>query len=618
MSGPASAPHSITIVVVPLRAAEKGRPARRTSTVHWTDTVANVTDHRPLRSVPRNREGASRQGAPIRTPDGRTRWFTNRALVLFSLSIVGCGGPHAPVAGTRTIRVTAERSTDQVLNRHLEADPPTLDPTLATDASTQHVLDDLFEGLVCVGEDGSTMPAVARSWSVSPNHKTWIFHLRTDARWSNGQPVTAADFVYAWRRQVDPATASEYAQALAPIENAMAIANGTLPVDRLGVDAAGPETLIVHLRAPTSYFLALLTNQYLYPIYAPAVRQWGDGWTQPGHMVSNGAFILSDRVINGHVTLLKNPYYWDARDVRLSKVTYAVVSDRNGAQDQYLAGNLDWLDRFNISDKDWLQRTLGDQVVFGPYFGTAMFAYNFTKPPFAANRNLRLALNMAIDRDILVRYVQRGLGIPAYNLIPPLSGYPPAIPAWATLSPDARHALARQLYREAGYSDAHPLETVLTFPSGGAEDRRMMEALSAMWQENLGAKVQIYNVEWKVLLQARQLKQPVLFWFGWIGDYPDPFTFMQLFESGFGMNDGDYRNVQFDSLVDQASTAQDAAAHFRLFHDAEASLNEDAAFLPISFYVSEHLIKPYVKGWQTNIMDRNLSRYMYILDHQER
>jgi oligopeptide transport system substrate-binding protein len=544
-------------------------------------------------------------------------WPTAAALSLLLLLLASCGRREDLPSASQEIKMGSELAPEQVLNHQIVADPSTLDPSLATGVPAAHVLDDLFEGLVTLSEDGNTIPGVAASWETTADGKTWTFHLRDNARWSNGQPVTANDFVYAWRRQVDPATGSEYAQALAPIQNAMEIAEGKVPPGRLGVDAADQHTLIVHLRGPTPYLLALLTNGYLYPIYQPAVKQWGDNWTQPAHMVSNGPFRLAERVINGHITLLKNPYYWDASHVRLSKVTFYPISDVNAATAQYLAGSLDITNAVNPSQKDWLERTLGDQVVFAPYFGTAMFGYNLTRPPFANNPKLRLALNIALDRDILVKYVQHGIGIPAYNLVPPLRGYDPPIPDWARLPDDQRHALARKLYREAGYSESHPLEVVLTYPSGGPEVRRFMEALAAMWQMNLGAKVQIYNVEWKVFLQSLQLKQPTFYWSGWIGDFPDPFTFMQLYLSGFGMNNGEYHNPRFDALVDQASNTQDTAQRYELFRQAGAILNQDAPFLPAYFYESAHLIKPYVKGWHSNIMDRNLSRYMYILAHKE-
>ncbi len=531
---------------------------------------------------------------------------------------LGCANSeNATHVSAQTIEVGSNLAPDQVISRHLEADPRSLDPTLSLDIPGSIVLEDLFEGLVGVGIDGNTIPGIAISWETSADGKTWTFHLRKGARWSNGEPVTGGDFVYAFRRLVDPATASEYAQALAPVENAMDVAAGKMPLDKLGVESIGTQTVVIHLGAPTPYLPALLANNYLYPIYQPAVKQWGNAWTQPGHMISNGPFILSERVLSGHITLLKNPYYWDASHVRLSKVNYIVISDYGEAVNQYLAGDLDWTDRIPGSDLDRLKQMVGNQVVLAPNFATAYYAFNLTKPPFAGNPKLRLALSMAVDREILVQYLMHGAGVPAYSLMPPLPGYEQAVPDWAKLSPDARHALARKLYREAGYSESHPLETVLTYPSGGADVRRQMEALSAMWQMNLGAKVQIYNVEFKVLQEAKLQRQPLLFWDAWTGDFLDPFTFLQLFTTGNDMNYGGYSNSQYTALVDQASNTNDVAKRMQLFHRAESILNEDAPFLPTYFWVSAHLVKPYVKGWQANLMDRNLSRYIYILAHQE-
>ena len=547
------------------------------------------------------------------------RWWSCGLTATLALSfLVSCASQQgASPTATQQIQVSSELATEQVINRHIAADPRTLDPTLATDVVGQIVLDDLFEGLVAPDEKGEMTAGVATSWETSSDGKTWTFHLRGDARWSNGQPVTAGDFVYSWRRLVDPNTGSEYAQALISVENAEDIIAGKMAADRLGVEAPDPRTLLVHLHSPAPYLLTLVSNMYLGPVYEPAVKQWGDAWTQPGHMVSNGAFELTERVSHGHTTMAKNPYYWDAKQVRLTKVSYYPLDDYAAAMNQYLAGSLDFTDRVALQEKDRLQRTLGDQVVLAPNFTTVMFAYNFTKPPFANNSKLRLALSLAVDRDIIAKYVQRGVGLPAFSVMPPLPGYEQAIPDWARLSNEERHALARKLYQEAGYSDSHPLETVLTYPSGGSDYRRLMEALSSMWLTNLGAKVQIYNIEWKALLQARQLKQPTLFWSAWSGDFPDPFTFMQIFLSGYGNNDGDYRSARFDALVNQAGNTNDQAERYRLFHQAESVLNEDAAVVPVYFFESNHLIKPYVKGWQSNISDRHRSRYMYILAHQE-
>jgi oligopeptide transport system substrate-binding protein len=574
-----------------------------------------------LRSrVPASGAGSARREA--RTNCRQPGLFGTLLLAALSSSLplfpLGCAKPEnaTPVAA-QSIQVSSDLAPDQVLNRHLVTDPRTLDPSLSEDLYGAIVLQDLFEGLTTVAMDGSVIPGAATSWETSADGKTWTFHLRKEAHWSNGEPVTADDFVYAWRREVDPTTASEYSQALAPIENALDIAAGKMPIEKLGIESMGPQTFVVHLSAPTPYLLALVGNNYLYPLYAPAVKQWGDAWTQPAHMVSNGPFLLSDRVLNGHITVLKNSRYWDAAHVRLSRVNYVVVEDNTAAMNQYFAGDLDFTDRFPASEKDRLQETIGSQVVLVPNFATAKFSFNVAKQPFVNNPKLRVALSAALDRDVLVKYVMRGIGVPAYDLMPPLMGYDQVIPDWAKMTADARHAYARSLYQQAGYSDRNPLETVLTYASGGPEQRRFMEALAAMWQINLGAKVQIYNLEWKVFLQAKQQKQPLLYWDAWSGDFPDPFTFMQLLQTDNGMNNGDYRNVQYDSLVDQASNMNDAAKRFQLFQQAEGILNQDAPMIPVYFYESTHLIKPYVKGWQPNVMDRIMSRYMYILAHQE-
>lgn len=542
----------------------------------------------------------------------RHRYACGVAL-LVCLVLSGCGKNgsllHAP-----DIQVGTALAKAQVLNRQIGASPRTLDPSLATDVASQHVLDDLFEGLVTLDEAGRIAPGVAKSWQHSAEALTWTFHLRHDARWSNGKPVTAQDFLYAWRRILNPATASEYAQALGPIVNALAINAGKLPVDKLGASAPDPYTLIVHLVTPTPYFLHLLTNMYLAPEYAPAIKKWGNAWTQPGHMVSNGAFMLKSAVINGNITAVRNPFYWDAKQVHLTRVIYHPVSG-NSTVSQYLGGTLDWTNGFPANDAKQLKRVLGSQVVHGPYFGTAMLCFNLDRAPFKGNRKLRLALSMAIDRKIIAKYLNHGLVLPAYNLVPPLEGYTPAIPAWAKLPAKKRHALARKLYHEAGYSKAHPLKGTMTFAAGGSGSRQFMEALAAMWRGTLGADIQLNTLQWKVLLQSLQMRSLTLFWSAWIGDFPDPFTFMQLFTSGFPQNHGDYKNPAFDALIDRAQHTADPTKRYALFHQAEARLNHDAPYLPIYFYEASHLVKPYVKGWKKNVMDRNLSRYIYILKH---
>jgi oligopeptide transport system substrate-binding protein len=367
---------------------------------------------------------------------------------------------------------------------------------------------------------------------------------------------------------------------------------------------------------PTPYLLDLLAQQYLYPVYQPAITQYGDNWVRPEHLVCNGAFVLRENVIGSRITLEKNERYWDAANVRLQRVTYYVLPSRSDQVARYLAGNLDWTDSFAASQRGWLKSIIGDQVVNSPYFGAYFLGMNFQLPPFKDNLPLRQALVLALDREPMVRTMRQGMYEPAYSWMPPLPGYDAPPPPWQSLGDDARHALARRLYAQAGYSAAHPLRIKLYTPSQDADSRHFFEAIAASWYSVLGARVQLYEEEFKVLLQERALHKLPLFYDAWIGDYPDPYTFMQIRYTDNGNNNADYSNPKYDQLIDAAGQEPDNVRRYALFEQAERILEDDAAYIPLYFYATRHLVKPYLRGWQSNVMDRNLSRYMYLLEHQ--
>ncbi len=516
--------------------------------------------------------------------------------------------------GTHEIKVGHTLAASQELTRAVDAGSMrSLDPSIATDVPAGHVLDDLFEGLTRLDEGGEPVPGMASSWQSSADGRNWTFHLR-EARWSNGDPIRAADFVYAWRRTVTPATASDSAQFLAPVVNAIAISEGRLPASALGISAPDERTVRVSLNAPTPYLLSLLTKSYAYPQYEPAVRAHGEDWVRPEYMVSNGAFVLREHVIGGRVTLAKNPRYWDAAHVRLQRVVYLPL-DRAMQTSRFFAGALMFTDSFSAEQTSWLRARLGTQVVSAPYLGNFVLGLNAQRPPFAGNRNLRMALTLGVDRERLVRYVRQGLYEPAWTPTPPLPGYQAPVPDWAHLSVDARHALARRYYSAAGYSRQHPLRIEIHYPTD-TDNRRTYEAVAAMWRANLGVQVEIYNEEFRVQLIERHLKKLALFHYAWIGDYPDPYTFLQLFQTGFSYNDGGYSNQRYDALLSAAGNEADAQRRLQLLAQAEAILNEDIACIPLYYYATRHLIKSYVRGWTSNIQDRNLSQYMYLLEHQ--
>ncbi|MEP7312742.1 MAG: peptide ABC transporter substrate-binding protein [Pseudomonadota bacterium] len=533
--------------------------------------------------------------------------------LLLALTLAACArhdeGPA--VQADRARDLATQAIAGQHLRRQIDDTARTLDPSLCTDIIGQRVIDDLFEGLVRLDPAGRIAPGVARSWETSADGLKWTFHLRDDARWSNGERVTAADFVYGWRREVDPNTASETAQQMAPIVNALAIAAGKMPLSSLGVQARDALTLDVQLTAPTGYFLYLLTNQYLFPQHQATIDAYGPSWTDAGKLVGNGAFTLADQRINGPIHLRRNPHYWDAAAVRLNEVTYFPVTERDSAVSRYLAGDVDLTDGFPIDDIGWLRQRVGTELYLAPYFGTVMLGINVSRPPFNSVP-LRQAMNLAIDRDVIAEKLRRGVYLPAYNVVPPLEGYPRVQPEWATWPTAKRHELARKLYAEAGYTKDNPLHVDFSFPTPDADTRLVFEALAAMWRVNLGAEVALVNEEWRVHQQNRKLGKPDLFWIAWIADYLDPLTFLALAQKGNTQNYGRYDNALYEKALASAVTRVDPALRYQDYVAAEKVLNEDPAFFPLYFYQSRHLVRSYVKGFQPNIVDRNLSRDLYL------
>jgi oligopeptide transport system substrate-binding protein len=518
-------------------------------------------------------------------------------------------------ARSAVIQLSSKLAAEQTLAFSIDNAPTTLDPLLTSEGQTQHILDDLFEGLVAVGIDGRPVPGVASDWNTSGDGKTWTFHLRANARWSNGAPVTAENFVYAWRREVDPKTGAPFAQFLAVLVNAREITAGRLPAAALGVESPDPRTLIVHLSSPVPYLLDLLDQQYFYPAYEPAIARWGDQWVLPEHMVCNGAFRLQEEVSNSRITLAKNSSYWDARRVQLEHVTYLVVTDSNIQSLRFQSGDVQFTYNFPSSQYRWLKEHFGDQAVTAPYLGTMLIEFNMQAPPFRNNPALRRALSMAIDRTVLTRYLKQGLNQAAFDLVPPLDGYAQPVPPWATLSDSQRYQEARRLYAEAGYSTGHPLRLELSIPNQGPDDRHAYEAIVDMWNRHLGAQVSLDVRELKVLIQEEQLHKLTLYQLAWIGDYPDALTFLDLFRTGSDDNFEQYSSSHFDELMSTAEHAVDPEARYRLLANAEDVLNEDSAMIPLFYYGSRHLIAPYVKGWRSNLSDRHPSRFMYLLEH---
>ena len=492
------------------------------------------------------------------------------------------------------------------------AEPDTLDPHRSEETAAAAILRDLYEGLVTESADSKLMPGAAASWEMSDDGLVYTFRLRGDARWSNGDPVVAEDFVAGLRRAVDPATASSYAQILYPIANAEAVVKGELPPDELGIAALDERTVEIRVRAPTPYLLSLLTHSTTYPIHRPSLAEHGERFARPGTLVSNGAYRLEEWIVQSHVELARNEHYWGRDSVQIEQVFYYPIEDRESELSRYRAGELDFTIRIPDSRFDWIQENLADELHVAPSLWVYFYAFDLTEPPFDDVR-LRQALTMAVDRKIIVEQVTGAGELPAFSLVPPgVEGGVPYDYPWSGLPDDERVAEARRLYREAGYGPDNPLRVEIRYNTDD-NHQRIAVAVAAMWRQALGVEASLLNEEWKVMLQNRH--NPAL-WdvirFGWAGDYNDPFTFLEIFHSSHGQNFFGFSSPEYDGLLESAAGEADTRTRSRLLHEAEQRLLEEYPVLPLYFYVSKHLVKPYVAGFEPNIMDRNYTRHYRI------
>ena len=471
-----------------------------------------------------------------------------------------------------------------------------------------------MEGLTAESPDGRIIPGAAIRWNISRDGKTYTFYLRRDALWSNGDPVTAQDFVYGLRRSADPATASKYAQVLLPIENAPEVISGDLPPEELGVSAMDEFTLQISMRDPTPYFLALLSHSSTYPVHQPSVEAHGSAFSRPGNLVSNGAYILSEWVIRSRIVLVKNQNYWDAENVVLEKVNYFPFEDQSTALKRFRAGKLHWTSEVPNNQFKWLQKHYPNELVISPWLGSYYFGFNLEREPFIENRGLRMALMLALDRDLLTEKVTQFGELPSFTLVPPgIRDYISPEPEWAAWTQEEREAEARRLFEMAGYSKDNPLEFEIRY-TGGENNKKMALAASSLWKQVLGVQATLLNEEQKVFLQNREQKiNTQVFQAGWISDYADPYSFLNLFRSGHGLNHYGYSNSLYDALLDEVAAERIPSIRRRLMFETERLLLNDVPFIPLYTHVTKRMVNPRLLGWESNVMDHHYSKHMYFL-----
>jgi oligopeptide transport system substrate-binding protein len=504
----------------------------------------------------------------------------------------------------------------QEIVRHIKDEPASLDPAKAVGLPEIQVIRDLYEGLTNQDASGKVVPGVAESWQSSDN-KTWIFTLRKDARWSNGEPVTADDFVYSWQRLVDPKTSSPFAwfAGLSGIENADAIAKGSMGVDKLGVTALDKHRLKVTLVRPVPYFPSLTANFSLYPVSKTVIAQHGSDWTQPTNLVGNGAYKLQDRVVNEKIVLVRNDRYWDNAHSVLTKVTFLPINEESSATKRYRAGDIDITESFPKNMYALLKKTLPGEVYTPDQLGTYYYAFNTEKGPTADVR-VRQALSMTIDRRIIAEKVLGTGEKPAWHFTPDVTaGFTPAQSMLQQHSQEELNVQARTLLAAAGYGPSKPLHLNLLYNTS-ENHQKLAIAVASMWKKTLGADVKLQNQEWKTYIDSRNSGNFDVIRASWVGDYNEPSTFLSLLTSGHSGNIARFKNSDYDAVMAQASMESSDSARNDDYNRAEHILAEQAPIAPVYQYTNGRLIKPWVKGYPIqNAEDVAYSRELYLLKH---
>ena len=536
--------------------------------------------------------------------------------IALSLSLMGCSDkPDANKAAETSTESTTSISSDsptsqtadtrelaeiQELRVNNGTEPESIDPHKTSGLAEANIIRQQLVGLVTTDANGKTIPAMAESWD-NVDNKEWTFKLR-DAKWSNGDPVTAEDFVYGMRRLVNPDTAAPYASYLgdARVLNAEKIVNGEMPVESLGVEAIDDKTLKITLTESVPYFVDMLFHTSTFPVHKATVEKFGDKWTQPENIVVNGPYKISSWRVNDEIVLTRNPTYFDNANTKINTVKILPISDAKAALARYKAGDID-VAAVPGDLLESMQKEMPGEIIKTGNLCTSYYIYNNEKPPFN-DVKVRRAVAIALDRDILTKKVSQRGETPAYQFTPTaMANQKPFVPDWSKLSKDERNAKVKALLAEAGYSDSKPLEFELLYTTND-DNKKLAVATSSLLQNALGSvKVNMVNKEWKTFLATTKSGDFDMARYVWCGDYNEPSTFLNILKTGNSNNIGKYSSPDFDAIMSQTLKAGVTAdQRAELYYQAEAILDRDMPQLNMDHSVSVSAYKPYLINWPVN------------------
>ena len=493
-------------------------------------------------------------------------------------------------------------------------EPSDIDPQIGIGEIEHDIIVSLFEGLISANpKDLSPLPGVAERWDISGDGKTYTFHLRKDALWSNGDPVTARDFVESYHRLLMPALGAQYAYMLYPATNAEAFNNGQITnFEEVGFKALDPRTLEIKLHSPTPYLLSMIIHDSWFPVPVQVIKKYGaiddraNPWTLAGHIVGNGPFVLKEWRMNSHILVEKSPTYWDRKNVRLNSIYFDPESSYDTAERMFRSGQVHTVRQVLPYKVAYYLKNQPGLINDYPLLTTYFYKFNVTKPPLNDKR-VRQALAMSIDRRAITETVSRAGEMPAYTLTPPdTAGYT------ARARVRENPAAARQLLAEAGYPDGKNFPTLELLFNTVENHKAIAEALQQMWKKNLNINVTLHNEEWKVYLDSMRRTNYDIGRGGWGGDYMDPSTFLDIFMTDSGNNETGWSNAEYDRLCRAAANTGDRAVRYAEYQKAEAILMEEMPIIPIYIYTRPRLIRPSVKGWYPNLLDQQNYKFIHL------